>query len=90
MEKHSTAFTFRLPRQELAALEQAALSAGLSVSEYLRKSAAYRPTTSVLARPQVNVSVGTPYSQYGTSVVWSESQACVTEFRVSARGATLR
>lgn len=65
MAKQSTAFTFRLPTEELAALEQV----GQSVSEYLRKTAAFHPAISVLAKPQVNVFIGTSYSQYGTPVV---------------------
>jgi hypothetical protein len=85
----STAFTFRLPREELAALEQAAAQAGLSVSEYLRKAAALRPATSVLARPQFNLSVSTPYFQSGTMVTWSESPTYVTEFQTTLQGVKL-
>lgn len=85
----STAFTFRLPREELAALEQAAAQVGLSVSEYLRKAAALRPTNSVLARPQFNLSVSTPYFQSGTMVTWSESPTYVTEFHTTSQGVNL-
>jgi len=86
----STAFTFRLPREELIALEQAASQAGLSVSEYLRKAAALRPALSVLARPQFNLSVGTPYSQYGSLVTWNESPTYIAEFKTTSDGVTLR
>jgi predicted DNA binding CopG/RHH family protein len=76
----STMFTFRLPREELAALERAASEAGLTVAEFVRKSIAMRPTTSVLAKPQVDVSVSVPYFQYGTLATWSEAQTGLTPF----------
>lgn len=85
----NTAFTFRLPREELMALEQAATNAGLSVSEYLRRAVALRPTMSVLARPQYNVSISTPYFQYGSLVTWSETPTYVAEFHVTSEGVTL-
>lgn len=85
----STAFTFRLPREELIALEQAASKVGLSVSEYLRRAVALRPTMSVLARPQVNLSISTPYFQYGSLVTWSESPTYIAEFHATSEGATL-
>lgn len=82
----STVFTFRLPREELAALEKAAAEAGFTVSEYLRKAAAMRPATSILARPQINLSINTPYSQSGTLVTWSEAQANTTECLATMEG----
>ncbi len=54
-------FTFRLPREEMALIEQAATEAGMSVAEFVRKSVAMRPTISVLARPQYDLLVGTPF-----------------------------
>ena len=70
----STVYNIRLSREELAILEQGAEEEGLTVAEYLRKSAALRPLSSVLAQPQFNLSVSTPYFQYGSLVTWSESQ----------------
>lgn len=70
----STVYNIRLSREELAALEQQANEEGLTVAEYLRKSAAMRPLSSVLAQPQYNLSVSTPYFQYGALATWSESQ----------------
>jgi Mobilization protein NikA len=75
-------FSFRLPRAELDSLEQAAATAGMPISEYLRKVAGMRPDASVLAHPQYGVSIGTTYSQSGTLVTWSE-----TTPNVSAAGA---
>lgn len=85
MRKQNTAFTFRLPQEELAVLEQVASNAGLSVSEYLRKSAALRPLNSVLTKPQIRVSIGTPYAQYGTKTAW-KSPTRFTEFRITYNG----
>jgi hypothetical protein len=77
----STVFTFRLLREELAAMEQAASEAGLSVSEYVRKAAATRQGMNVLTKPQVNISISTPYSQFGSLLTWNETDVNVTEYQ---------
>ncbi len=71
----STVYNIRLPREELATLEQQAREEGLTVAEYLRKSAAMRPLSSVLAQPQYSLSVSTPYFQYSALATWSETQS---------------
>jgi hypothetical protein len=78
----STVYNIRLPREELAALELEAEEEGLTVAEYLRKSAALHPLSSVLAQPQFNLSVSTPYFQYGSLVTWSESQ-CQSQIHIT-------
>lgn len=88
--RRSTVFNFRLPREELAAIEQAASEAGLSVAEYIRKSAAMRPSMSVLARPQIQISVNTPYFQYGALTTWSETLFDMHTFQPIADGQVIR
>jgi len=85
-ERKDTAFTFRLPREEMEALENAANKAGLSIAEYLRKSVAMRPALTVLARPQFNLSVNLPYVQYGALVTWSETQSDIVQFHATSNG----
>jgi len=65
-------FTFRLPREELEAIERIAAEANMTMSEFLRKAAAMKPTASILERPQFSLSLVTPYGQSGTLVTWSE------------------
>ncbi len=85
----STMFTFRLPREELALIEQAATEAGMSVAEYVRKSVAMRPTVSVLARPQYDVLVSTPFFQYGMVATWSEARIVQNESHSTMSGPAL-
>jgi len=44
----------------------------MTMSEFLRKAAAMKPTASILERPQFSLSLVTPYGQSGTLVTWSE------------------
>lgn len=81
----STVYNIRLPREELANLEVEASKEGLSVAEYLRQAAAMRPAKTILTKPQFNLSVSTPYAQYGTLVTWSESQT-ITDVKITAKG----
>ncbi len=76
----NTVFNIRLSREELAALEQAASEFGISIAEYVRKSVALRPTISVLTKPQIDLSVGMPYFQYGTLATWSEADVGPIKF----------
>ena len=64
----------------MALIEQAATEAGMSVAEFVRKSVAMRPTISVLARPQYDLLVGTPFFQYGTVATWSKSRIASNDY----------
>lgn len=83
---HNATFTFRLPREELASIEQAATEAGISVAEYVRKSVAMRPAISVLAKPQYNLAIGTPFFQGGTAITWNETQTSEPQPRPAISG----
>ena len=73
-----------------AELEQAASEAGLSVSEYVRQAAAMRPSRRLLVKPQITISISTLYSQYGTLVVWNESEAVIPEIaQMTSQGLAL-
>lgn len=64
--------SFRLPKNELDALERAAADAGESLSDYLRKAVALRQRGGAPAfLTVVNKSVGSTYFQTSEQVVWS-------------------
>jgi hypothetical protein len=78
----SAVFNFRLPREELVALEKAARAAGMSTSEYVRRAIAARPHQSVLIKPQIGWVASTPYFQYGSQITWSDNPCILTEYQV--------
>ena len=85
-QPRSAVLPFRLSRQDVAALEQAAEDSGMTVSEYLREAAAMRPADTVLAKPQITYSVNTLYSQSGTVATWRESPTTAVSLKTSTTG----
>ncbi len=67
--------SFRLPTEEMDALEEAASAAGESLSEYVRKAVALRLHREALKGSNVIISLGTQFHQDDEWDLWSTAPA---------------
>jgi hypothetical protein len=73
----STVFGVRMTQEEMAALEQAASTAGESAAQYVRKAVSMREQGRPLV-PVVNFSVGAQFTQVDTWTAWTEARGSTT------------